>query len=68
MRPEDAEFQDDDALSADGPSANRMNTGGGDQGIFRICLKAWGTPPAQLLNAYGQAKFVELGDDEAWKH
>ena len=41
---------------------------GGTQGEKRPWLKVFETPPAQLLNAYGRAKYTKTGDKDMWVH
>ena len=41
---------------------------GGDQGQKRPWLKVFETPPAQLLNAYGRAKYTKTSDKDMWVH
>ena len=41
---------------------------GGTQGEKRPWLKVFETPPAQLLNAYGRAKYTKTPDKDMWVH
>ena len=55
----------DDFSSA--PAAPAPNAGM-DRGIKRNWCKAFETPPPQLLNAYGRAKYATMKDAEVWQH
>ena len=63
MAADDADFP-----SAGGSPPGKRQKTSPDKGVAREYLKVWETAPAQLLNAYGVAKFVEMPDVEVWKH
>ena len=39
---------------------------GAAKGMKRTWLKAFETPPPQMLSAYGLAKYVTMSDEEVW--
>ena len=39
-----------------------------DEGSKRPWLKVFETLPAQMLNAYGEAKYAKITDSQMWKH
>ena len=55
---------DDFALATVCPETNGSK--GAAKGMKRPWLKAFETAPAQMLSAYGLAKFVKMSNEEVW--
>ena len=55
---------DDFPLGAVLPETNGSK--GAAKGMKRTWLKAFETPPPQMLSAYGLAKYVAMSDEEVW--
>ena len=50
----------------DGPSPAKVARK--DSGGPRACLKCFETLAPQMLNAYGEAKYAKMADEDVWKH
>ena len=55
---------DDFAVAGDTVCHETNGSKGAAKGIKRPWLKSFETPPAQMLSAYGVAKFVKMSDED----
>ena len=63
-------FGSDFAPLAAGPQAARRGPEALalDRGVKRSWLKVFETPPVQMLNAYGEAKYARFGNADLWQN
>ena len=56
-----------DGAKGKGKGVKRMRYGNEEEGQMRPWLKIYETGPPQFLNAYGQAQFCKLKEEEIWQ-